>query len=396
MTDIELKKYASLIVNKGVNLQKGQGVIIYSSTEAMSLVNFIIEEANKKGASMIITRLTNEEDTKRRIESLDSLNDPQEDISDIPSFVRIRIRSESPNYLSDVDQDKYRQYNAYERERNKPINLKVKQWTIVPFPTLDWAKYIFKDKDDNEALALLWKHIKTAVRLDDDPIKNWTLHDKALHDRCDILNKLGIKRVHYQSSNGTDLYVSLNQRARFIGGSVKIDGVEYEPNIPSEEVYTAPDSLSAEGVVYASKPLYLYGHILKDFGFKFSKGEVVEITGEETTKELFGYIFKNIPGSNRLGEIAFVPYDSPINQTGILFFKNLLDENASCHIALGDAITDAFEGLNNLSKEEYDGLHINRSPIHIDFMMGTKDLKIAVETFDNREVLIFKDGNFVL
>ena len=209
MNEIDLKKYASLIVRHGVNLQKGQGVVIYSSKEATSLVDFIEEECLRVGAHKIIKIISDEIEIRKKIEHLDELDEKEIDIEGIESFVRIRIRSEGINYLSDVNPEKLMKYNAYEREKHRNINLRVHQWTIVAFPGKDWANTIFPNLKENDAVEELWKLIKKAIRLDGNPIENWKEHDKNLHDRCDYLNNLDIKSLHYKSSNGTDFSIDL-------------------------------------------------------------------------------------------------------------------------------------------------------------------------------------------
>lgn len=391
----ELQKYAELIVRQGVNLQKGQGVIIYSSIEASLLVNLIEKECISLGAAKVIKVISDEKEIKEKLNHLDELNESELDPEGIDSFVRIRIRSEGLNYLSDVNQEKLIKYNAYNREKHKNINIRVHQWTIVAFPSKTWAKDVFPSLKEEEAVESLWNLIKKVVRLDGDPIKNWKEHDKNLHDKCDYLNSLNIKSLHYKSSNGTDFNISLKPNVLFIGGSVKDpNGVIYEPNIPSEEVYTAPDVKSANGVVYATKPLFLYGRVYQNFGFRFKDGEVVEVLGDENAKELLSYIFNNVPNSNKLGEVALVPFNSPVNKCETLFYKNLLDENASSHLALGDAIHEAIKDYDSLTKEERDSFELNKSPIHIDFMIGTPDLEVTAELYDGKCVPIFINGNW--
>ena len=396
MNESELKKYASLIVRKGVNLQEKQGVIIYSNVEATPLVNLIEKECELLGASKIIKLLSDEEVIKEQLNNLDTFIEPEMDISGIKSFVRIRIRTEGLSYLNDVGQEKLIKYNAIGRKNHKYLNDRVDQWTIVAYPGKSWAKDVFPNLDEKDAVETLWKLIKKAVRLDGNPIDNWVRHDENLYQKCTFLNNLKIKTLHYKSSNGTDFSISLKPNVLFIGGSVNgYNGMAYEPNMPSEEIYTAPDPSSANGVVFATKPLYLYGKIYKDFGFRFKDGVAIEMLGNKEAKELFTYLFQNVPNSNRLGEVALVPFDSPISQINTLFYKNLFDENASCHLALGDAILDAIKDYNKLSSEEISAYGLNRSSVHIDFMIGTPDLEIVAESYEGKTIKLFENGNWI-
>ena len=272
----------------------------------------------------------------------------------------------------------------------------VDQWTIIAYPGKNWAKDVFPNLKDNDAVEELWKLIKKAVRLDGDPIKNWLKHDNNLHRKCDYLNNLKIKTLLYKSSNGTDFSISLKRDVLFIGASVNgYNGKTYEPNMPSEEIYTAPNPNSANGIVFASKPLFIYGKFYKDFGFRFSNGIVTEVLGDEETKGLFSYLFQNIPNSNKLGEVALVPFDSPISQINTLFLKTLFDENASCHLALGDAVSGVIKDYYKLSCEELSSYDLNKSDIHIDFMIGTSDLEITAETYEGKIIKLFENGNWV-
>ncbi len=269
------------------------------------------------------------------------------------------------------------------------------QWTIVGFPGIKWARKVFPGEKDKKAKELLWEAIYKTTRLEGDPIKNWREHAKFIHEKCDFLNNLNIKSLHYKSKNGTDFTVGLTGETLFHGGSVAtIKGVVYDPNMPTEECYTSPDPTTASGVVYATKPLSLYGTVIKDFGFKFKGGKVIEVLGDEKTKEVLNELIKMDEGASRLGEVALVPFDSPVNETGLLFFNTLYDENACCHLALGAGFDDCIRDFEKKSPEELKKVGLNDSMIHVDFMIGASDLDITAETMDGKTVQIFKNGTW--
>ena len=241
----------------------------------------------------------------------------------------------------------------------------------------------------------LWEAILfTSRALDGNGIANWDVHDKNLKKKCEYLNSLRLKKLHYTSSNGTDLTVGLIPGVIFEGGGeMTLTNIYCQPNIPSEECFTSPMRGEAEGIVYSAKPLSYAGQLITDFWVKFEKGKAVDV-GAKTGEEALRSILSLDEGSAYLGECALVPYDSPINNTGILFYNTLFDENAACHLALGRGFTNLYPDFEKYTEEELHSFGINKSSSHVDFMIGSKDLNIVGTTEDGREVAIFKDGNW--
>ncbi|MBR3843896.1 MAG: aminopeptidase, partial [Clostridia bacterium] len=244
------------------------------------------------------------------------------------------------------------------------------------------------------AVEKLWETILTVCRVDDDPVLAWKNHNEALQKRCDYLNNLQLTKLHYTASNGTDLTVGLMEQALFLGGGeTALNGNYFNPNIPTEEIFTTPKRGEAEGVVYSSKPLSYRGQVIDEFFIRFEQGKAVEVgakVGEDLLKELIAMD----EGAAYLGECALVPYDSPIRESELLFYNTLFDENAACHLALGMGFANCIQNFENLSLEDCRAMGVNDSIIHEDFMIGTKDLRIDGINRNGEIIPIFSDGNW--
>ena len=228
----------------------------------------------------------------------------------------------------------------------------------------------------------------------DDPIQAWADHNKDLHDRCAYLNSLGIEELHYEASNGTNFTVGMIPQAEFKGGGdTSLQGIFFNPNIPSEECFISPMRGKADGIVYATKPLSYQSQLIENFWIRFKDGKAVEWDAEKN-KDLLTKMITMDEGASYLGECALVPYDSPISNSGILFYNTLFDENAACHLALGKGFADTIKDFEKYSLDECRKMGINESMIHVDFMIGCKDLNITAKTRDRRTVQVFKDGNW--
>jgi len=275
------------------------------------------------------------------------------------------------------------------------------QWSILAYPNLAWAKKVFPDMNDDEAIDALWKAILYTSRVIDkdgnalDPIAEWDKHNTFLADRCNHLNSLHLKELRYKASNGTDFKVGLIDDCLWEGGSETAlgSGIVFNPNIPSEECFTSPMKGQAEGLVVATKPLSYQGELIENFSIRFHEGKAVEVHAEKG-EELLKQMISMDETAAYLGECALIPYDSPINNTGILFYETLFDENASCHLALGMGFTNLIKDYDKYTQEELKEKGINDSMIHVDFMIGSKDMNIVGITKDDKEVQIFKDGNW--
>ena len=310
----------------------------------------------------------------------------------------IYIESSDPDALKGVNQAKlakvmqnrYPVIKPFRKERENKY-----QWIIAGAASPEWAKKVFPDLPKRKAVEALWDAILKTSRAYGDPIKNWKEHNEDLAKRMNKLNSLNLEYLHYTSKNGTNFKVWLLPNVIWLaGGETALgSGIYYNPNIPSEEVFTSPWKGKAEGIVYSTKPLSYQGQLIEDFSVRFENGKAVEVharKGEELLKQMISMD----ENAAYLGECALVPYDSPINNTGILFNNTLYDENAACHLALGRGFTNLVKDYEKYSEEELIAMGINDSQIHVDFMIGSKDLNIVGHTRDGKDVQIFKDGNW--
>ena len=268
------------------------------------------------------------------------------------------------------------------------------KWCIAAVPGEAWAKKMFPDLSRRAAVEKLWEAILFTSRADGDPVAAWDAHNKELADRCAYLNSLGLVSLEYKASNGTNLTVGLIENALFLGGGeYTLSGEFYNPNIPSEEIFTSPKAGSAEGIVYSSKPLSYRGELIENFSVRFESGKVVEVhaqKGEELLKKLISMD----EGAAMLGECALVAQNSPIAKSGLLFYNTLFDENAACHLALGKGFSNCIKDYDKYTLEECRSMGINDSMIHEDFMIGTDDLDITGITKDKKRIPIFRNGNW--
>lgn len=409
MNEKSMQKLAELAVRSGVNIQIGDDVIIRAPVIAMPLIRKVTEEAYKSGAARVRVSYIDDEINrlKYKYESKETLSNPfpfildELNYFDKPNSAIISIISDDPDAFADTDIDKI---TAYRRAMNtgaerfySAMMLGKTRWTIIAYPNQAWAKKAFPDLSEKAALDKLEEYIVHASRCDTpNPVQEWAEHSKRLHARSEILNKLDVDYFEYKNSLGTNLKLGMPKGYLFMGGSERAEsGIYFNANIPSEEVFSAPDRNRADGIVYASMPLVYNGKIIKDFWIKFKDGAVESYDAQEN-KDVLKSIIETDENSNRLGEIALVPYSSPISDLKTLFFETLFDENASCHIALGKAYATCLEGGGDMTKEELLAHGVNDSHAHVDFMIGTSDLSIIATTKDGKKVQIFKDGNFVI
>lgn len=405
MNQKTLKNYAELIVKKGVNVQKGQDVVINAEVGDAYFVEHVVEACYKVGARKVTVDWGCQDITKLHYQYASAKT-----LSEMPAWSKaklnyraktlpavIHIMSADPDGLSGIDQSKML---AVQKAKG-PFMLKYReaidnryQWTIVGIPSEKWAAKIFPNETKANAMKKLWDAILKVTRVNGNPIKNWDEHNANLALKTKTLNDLGIKTLTYKSSNGTDFTIDIHPDLRFLSGEEKtLGGVLYNPNMPTEECFTSPIKESANGVVYATKPLSVRGVLVQDFGFRFENGKVVEIICKnEQYKEVLSKLIATDEGAKMLGEVALVPFDSPINQTNLLFYNTLYDENACCHLALGRAFTECIADYQNKSEEEIQKIDLNKSMIHVDFMIGSKDLDIVATTYDGKKVQIFKNG----
>ena len=400
-----LRKYAQLIARCGVNVQKGQEVFIQADLDQPEFVKMVVEECYKLKAKKVVVDWSYQplQKTHVRYRSLATLStlDDYEDmrwqhyVKTIPC--RIYLLSEDPDGLAGIDQEKM----AKSRQKLYPLikgyrdQIENKyQWCIAAVPGAAWAKKLFPELRVGQAIEKLWQAILQTSRVDDDPIAAWKQHNEDLLARCNYLNSLGIRELHYTASNGTDLRVGMIPEAEFKGGGeYSLQNIYFNPNIPSEECFISPMRGRAEGIVYASKPLSYQGQLIDGFWIRFENGKAVEWRADQNESLLTKLITMD-EGSAYLGECALVPYDSPIQNSGLLFYNTLFDENAACHLALGMGFADTIRGYADKTLEECRKLGINDSMIHEDFMIGTADMNIEALCEDGKTVPIFKNGNW--
>jgi len=280
----------------------------------------------------------------------------------------------------------------------KPIRNKMEnkyQWCIAAVPGEAWAKKVFPGVRGSVAVEKLWEAILSTSRVYEDPIFEWKKHNENLAKRCEYLNGLRIKELKYKSKNGTDLRVGLIPDALFCAGGEEAmgSGIYFNPNIPSEETFTSPKKGDADGIVYSSLPLSYGGQLINNFWMKFEKGKIVDV-GAEENEALLREMIAMDEGASYLGEVALVPYSSPIRESGILFYNTLFDENAACHLAIGRGFSNVLRDYEKLTEDEAHAKGINDSITHVDFMIGTSDLSIIALTESGQEVQIFKNGDW--
>lgn len=406
MKKSRLKKYAELIARCGVNIQKEQEVLITAELDQPEFVTMLVEECYKAGAKKVsvdfgyqpLTRLNVKYCSDEVLGSLDKWQIEKWEHQAEVLPCKIYLLSEDPDGLAGIDQKKFAKMTASRGKIIKPIREKMEnkyQWCIAAVPSEAWAKKVFPNLRAGAAVEKLWEAILYTSRVTENPRDEWKKHNENLKMRCDYLNSLGIKELKYRSKNGTDLRVGLLSEAEFQGGGeyTMQSKVYFNPNIPSEEVFTSPRRGDADGIVYSSRPLSYGGQLIENFWIKFEGGKATDV-GAEKNAELLREIIKIDEGSAYLGECALVPYSSPIRESGILFYNTLFDENACCHLALGSGFTNVLKNYENYTEKEAHELGINDSILHEDFMIGTEDLSIVAICSSGKEVEIFKNGDW--
>ena len=400
-----LRAYARLIAESGVNVQKGQEVFITAGLDQPEFVAMVVEECYRRKAKKVVvdwnyqplTRLHVRHQSLTTMSTLDNYEEArwQHYVDTIPC--RIYLESDDPDGLRGVNQEKMakaqqKKYPIIKGYRDQIENKY--QWCIAAVPGVKWAKKLFPELRASQAVEKLWEAILHTSRVDDDPVAAWDAHNKDLKARCDYLNGLGIRELQYRASNGTDLRVGMIPEAQFCGGGeTSLQGIFFNPNIPTEECFISPKRGVAEGIVYSSKPLSYQGQLIDRFWIRFHEGKAAQ-WGAEENEDLLTKLITMDEGSAYLGECALVPFNSPINETGILFYNTLFDENACCHLALGMGFADTIRDFEHKTLDECRALGVNDSMIHEDFMIGTADLSIDALCEDGRTVPLFRNGTW--
>ncbi len=400
-----LREYAKLIVRCGVNVQKGQEVIVHAELDQPEFVQMVVEEAYRAKARKVTVEWNYQPLAKihTRYRSVKALGEVtqwqiakyQHNAEIVPCV--IHIISEDPDGLKGMNMKKMAKARQISYPIIKPYRDQlegVQQWCIAAVPGVAWAKKVFPGLSKGQAVEKLWEAILSTSRVDADPIAAWEKHNKDLKKRCEYLNSLQIDSIHFTADNGTDLTVGMIPEAVFCGGrEVSKQGIAFNPNIPSEECFISPMKGKAEGIVYSTKPLSYQGQLIDNFYIRFENGKAVE-SGAEVGAELLKTMLEMDEGAAYLGECALVPQKSPIAESGLLFYNTLFDENASCHLAMGMGYVDTIRDHHNMTLEQCRQLGINDSMIHEDFMIGCDSMNIDAITRDGKIVPVFRGGNW--
>ena len=398
-----LRKYARLIARVGANIQKGQDVIIGCDLDQPKFVELLVDECYKAGARKVKVEFDYQPleklhvrhqsvTTMARVEEWEKAR-LQHYVDTLPC--RIYLASEDPDGLKGINQEKMAKADQKRWPIVKPYwdTMENKyQWCIAGVPGVPWARKVFPGVPDAEAVEKLWRAILRAARAEGDPIANWEEHNATIHRRCERLNALHLAALEYNAPNGTSFRVGLMPEGIFAGGSeTDLKGRVFNPNIPSEEIFTSPKRGVAEGLLVATKPLSWQGSLIEDFSIRFAGGRAVEVRAEKGREALEKMIAMD-DGAPYLGECALIAHDSPISNMGILFYNTLYDENASCHVALGRGFDNCVADYAEYTQEELRALGVNDSMIHVDFMIGGAELDITGVTAEGEKIPVFRQG----
>lgn len=403
----KLQQYAKLLVTVGLNVQKGQPVFIRSTVEAVEFTRLIVKEAYRLGASDVRVKYADPELTRLSYEHEDVTFFNQEikpyEVDERMDYVErgacsLALITEDPDLLNGIDNDKLKAAQTQRSKAFKPYMIASQknefQWLVASYPSKAWAQRVYPELEAEAAFEKFLEDVLEIVRVDgNDPIENWKKHTALLKEKADILNQKAYTALHYKSK-GTDLHIGLPQ------GHIWEDATSYTPNgqafvanIPTEEVFTAPEANRVEGYVTNKLPLSYNGTIIDGFKLTFKNGEVVDFHAEKGEAVLKS-LLETDAGARRLGEVALVPFDSPISNRKTIFYNTLFDENASCHLALGAAYAFNLKGGTQMSEDELKNHGLNDSLTHVDFMIGSEDLTIYGVTENGEEELLFENGNW--
>ncbi|MDD9147718.1 aminopeptidase [Sporolactobacillus sp. CQH2019] len=402
-----LKRFAELAIKTGVNLQKGQGLLLTAPVEASRFADLVAEAAYKAGARDVFVDWTDDATSLLRFRYA-----PLDALEHIPSW-KFAVRNESvqdnyavlniygpnPDLLKDVDGTRSAAYmkaagQGLSRYREFLMKDKI-QWSLIAYPTVAWSKKVFPGKPAAEAQERLMEEILRISRVTgrDDPEAAWKEHNKALHAVRDFLNRQQFKQLIYRAE-GTDLSIDLPEGHIWNGGSSPAEtGVEFNANIPTEEVFTMPHKRGVNGTVAATMPLNYDGQIIDHFSLTFKDGKAVAFKAEKG-EEALRHLLESDAGARRLGEVALVPHRSPVSASGLVFYNTLFDENASCHLALGKAYASCIEGGSKMDGAQLDHAGVNDSIVHEDFMVGSAGLDIDGVKKDGTKTAVFRRGEW--
>ncbi len=403
-----MKKYAQTVVELGANVKENQYVMIFSSIRQTKFTKLLVEACYKRKARYVQVEYSDDEISKLHYQNVKCKTYVENTLNNIYKLknrckilpVCIYVEDSDPDVFKgiDISESMKARVKTYPRVKKYIDMMENKyQWVIVAMPSKEWAKKVFPNEKVSVAFKKLEEAILKTTRIDNNAINNWKEHIATLKTKADILNELDLDYLEYSSKNGTNLKLELMPNHIWISARETTLGsnIDFTANMPTEEVFTMPKYDGVDGVVYSTKPLSLRGKLVEDFKIYFEKGRAVRVEariGQEVLEELL----KDDEGSRHLGEVALVPYSSPINESGILFYNTLFDENASCHLALGAAFRNNIKNYENLTEEDFKKMNFNESMNHVDFMIGSRDLSIIGFKKDGTRAQIFKDGNWAI
>ncbi|MCR8642744.1 aminopeptidase [Paenibacillus sp. N1-5-1-14] len=404
-----LEKYANLAIRTGINLQEGQTLVVNASIECAPLVRLVVKKAYEAGAKNVMVEWSDDTVTRTKYELA-----PDEAFTEFPMWraqgfeelaasnaAFLSIYAPNPDLLTGIDpkriatntktastaMSKYRAYLMSDRA----------VWSLVGHPTVEWARKVFPNAESNDdAVAKLWDVIFETTRIPaEDPVAAWQEHCDQLHKVATILNEKQYKTLAYEAP-GTNFTLDLVENHIWAGGgAVSESGTPFRPNMPTEEVFTMPHKDGMNGTVRSTKPLNYGGTVIDNFSITFENGKVVDYSAEQGYETL-KHLVETDEGSSRLGEVALVPHKSPISDTNLIFFNTLFDENASCHLAIGNAYPTNVQGGTKMTDEEKAASGVNQSLTHVDFMIGSAELNVDGITKDGKREPIMRNGNWAI
>jgi aminopeptidase len=404
----KLQKYAELLVRSGGNVQKGQFVVISANVDDAYFARMVQNAAYDAGASEV--RMDWGDDACARTTYLRAADEVFDDFpqwrvdklkdQDDRNAVYLHIRASDPDLFKGVDSDRLKRFTKVSRaatiEHTKLTMSSFRRWSLIAIPQPAWAKKVFPDLSEAEAVEKLWQYILKGARADgENPIEDWANHKKNFAARVDYLNKKNFAALRIKTGIGTDITVGLANKHVWVGGGDEDkEGIPFFPNMPTEEIFTMPDRMKADGRVVASMPLSYQGNLIENFEMTFKDGLVVDFKAEKN-RDTLANIIEMDEGGGRLGEVAIVANCSPIGQMNTLFYNTLFDENASSHLALGKAYPKNMDGGDDLTTEELVAAGGNDSLVHVDFMFGTPDMCITGIEQNGTEVEFYKNGEYI-
>ncbi len=404
----KLQKYAKMCVTVGVNLKPNQPVMISSDVNCAFFARMVAEEAYRFGAKDVQVNYYDEKLSKIKFD-----NATDECLNNAPDFLLldpkmkaidngyafINIIAEDPEVVKDCDPKKVAQSGKVRSALMKPYSKRLMnnemQWLVISAVSDESALKVFPNEKIDVAREKLWNAYFNICRVDDNDItENWNKHVNYLKEKVEFLNKENFEKLILKSSNGTDLTVGLVDNHIWAGGGdTTLDGHYFMPNLPTEEVFCMPHKNKVDGVVKSTKPLVFRGNMIDEFSITFKDGKVIDFDAKVGYETLKGLLDTD-EGAKHLGEIALVPFDSPISNSNLIFYNTLYDENASCHLAFGRAYGTNIKDGETMSDDDYEKHGVNNSLVHEDFMFGAFDTEIIGVKKDGSTVQIFKNGNY--